>query len=95
MIKATSTFIAAGVALMLSGGAFAQANNTLATPSTRSPADTSGYGTPGATNTESGTWSPNAGQQGQQSTMNPGSALPAYGGNNTLATPSTKSPVGQ
>ena len=55
MNKATSTLIAAVAALTLSGGAYAQ-NNTLATPSTVSPAAnaTSGYGTPGVTNSDSG-----------------------------------------
>src|ERR1700761_5129810 len=56
MIKATSTLIAAVAALTLSAGAYAQSNNTMATPSTVSPAAaTSGYGTPGAANSESGT----------------------------------------
>lgn len=55
MIKTTTTFIAAIGALTLSAGAYAQSNNTLATPTTVSPsAATSGYGTPGSTNVESG-----------------------------------------
>ncbi|MEX3786726.1 hypothetical protein [Paraburkholderia sp. BR14374] len=98
MNKATSTLIAAVAALMLSGGVYAQSNNTLATPSTKSPAaPTSGYGTPGATGSESGSASPNSGQP--MSTMSTDSSStsrqPAYGVNNSLATPSTKSPVGQ
>ncbi len=38
MNKATSTLIAAVAALTLSGRAYAQSNNTLATPTTVSPA---------------------------------------------------------
>jgi hypothetical protein len=38
MNKATSTLIAAVATLTLSGGAYAQSNNTLATPSVVSPA---------------------------------------------------------
>ncbi len=55
MNKVISTSIAAVAALALSGGVYAQ-NNTLATPTTVSPAAnaTSGYGTPGATNSDSG-----------------------------------------
>lgn len=104
MDKTISSLIAAVAALVLSGGAYAQANNTLATPSTRSPAavtpatSTSGYGTPGAINSESGTGvgsgnvgTPNAGLRNSMSD----SATPdvAYGVNNTLARPSVKSPV--
>jgi hypothetical protein len=92
MKHATSTLIAAVAALTLSGVACAQ-NNTLATPTTKSPADTSsGYGTPGATQSESGTWSPNSEQPNQMDT-GATSVTPAYGGNNTLATPTTKSPA--
>ncbi|MFC5428445.1 hypothetical protein ACFPTO_06460 [Paraburkholderia denitrificans] len=98
MDKAISTLIAAAAALALSGGAYAQANNTLATPTTVSPAAahaTSGYGTPGATNTDSGMGgSPNSvSQTGMSSSSTPGT--PAYGVNNTLATPTTASPAGK
>jgi hypothetical protein len=94
MNKVTSTLTAAVAALVLSGGAYAQ-NNTLATPSTRSPADTtSGYGTPGVTNSDSGAGSQNANQPNNTNT-NTTSVTPAYGTNNTLATPSTKSPAAQ
>ncbi|MFM0210971.1 hypothetical protein PQQ96_26600 [Paraburkholderia sediminicola] len=101
MNKATSTLIAAVAALTLSGGAYAQSNNTLATPSVVSPAAnttsaTSGYGTPGATNSDSGmgTGSPNSGLP--NSTNNSlTSGTPAYGSNNTLATPTTASPAGK
>jgi hypothetical protein len=95
MNKATSTLIAAVAALTLSAGAYAQSNNTLATPSTVSPAAvspanaTSGYGTPSVTNSDSGmgTGSPN-------STNNSSTpATSAYGTNNTLATPTTASPA--
>lgn len=100
MIKVTSTLIAAVAALTLSGGAFAQ-NNTLATPSVKSPvADTtsanSGYGTPAAANSESGM---SAGAMNSNATngANAGAAAPtnAYGVNNTLARPSVTSPAGQ
>jgi hypothetical protein len=97
MNKATSTLIAAVAALTLSGAAYAQSNNTLATPTTMSPANaTSGYGTPGATNSESGmsTGSPNSGLP--NSTSNSSTSLTnAPGSHNTLATPSTMSPAGQ
>ncbi|WP_206957830.1 hypothetical protein [Trinickia acidisoli] len=95
MNKSTSTLIAAAVALMLSGGVYAQSNNTLATPTTKSPAAaTSGYGTPGITNSDSGAGSMNSAQPNSTDT-NSMPAAPAYGTNNTLATPTTKSPVGQ
>ncbi|HKR40596.1 MAG TPA: hypothetical protein VJU59_13100 [Paraburkholderia sp.] len=94
MSKTTSTLIAAVAALTLSAGAYAQSNNTLATPGVTSPAAaanttaTSGYGTPGATGSDSGmsAASPNS--------MND-SAAPAPGGpdNNSLARPSVKSPA--
>lgn len=102
MDKAIGSLIAAVAALALSGTAYAQANNTLARPTTRSPAAespppaTSGYGTPGATNSESGmgTWSPDSGaQNGMSNSSTPGA--PAYGTNNTLARPTTTSPAGQ
>jgi hypothetical protein len=94
MNKATSTLIAAA-ALALSGGAYAQSNNTLATPSTVSPVHpSSGYGTPGATGSESGTSAASANASMAKSVGNgPASVTPAYGTNNTLATPSTMSPV--
>jgi len=95
MNKATTTLIAAVAALTLSGGAFAQSNNTLATPTTRSPAATSsGYGTPGATSSDSGSGSPNSGLANGSNT-NSTSVTPAFGTNNTLATPTTRSPAGQ
>ena len=95
MNKATFTLISAVAALTLSAGAYAQSNNTLATPSTVSPANaTSGYGTPGATNSESGmaSGSPNSGLP--NSTNNNSTSLTnAPGSHNTLATPSTVSPA--
>ncbi|MFM0594382.1 MULTISPECIES: hypothetical protein [Paraburkholderia] len=98
MIKTTSTLIAAVAALTLSAGAYAQSNNTLATPSTTSPvaATTSGYGTPGAVNSESGTsaGSPNSGlSNGSSNSAASLTNLP--GSHNTLATPSTVSPAAQ
>lgn len=96
MNKVISTFIAAAAALTLSAGAYAQ-NNTLATPTTVSPAAaTSGYGTPGATNSESGmaTGSPNSGMS--NSANNSATSLTNIpGSHNTLATPSTVSPAAQ
>ncbi|MGH8778596.1 hypothetical protein [Paraburkholderia sp.] len=97
MNKATSTLIAAVAALTLSGGAYAQ-NNTLATPSVVSPAAnaTSGYGTPGATKSDSGTGagSPNSGLP--NSTSNSSTSLTNLpGSHNTLATPSVASPAAQ
>lgn len=98
MNKTTSTFIAAVAAFALSGGAYAQSHNTLATPSVVSPAAaavspaavTSGYGTPGATRSDSG-MSAGSANPGLQQTAN----TSAYGVNNTLATPSTMSPAGK
>ncbi|HKT91539.1 MAG TPA: hypothetical protein VJS18_05125 [Paraburkholderia sp.] len=93
MNKTTSTLIAAVAALTVSAGAYAQANNTLATPSVVSPAAannnaTSGYGTPGAANSDSGmsAGSPNG-------TNNNAAPVPGGPNNNTLATPSTASPA--
>ncbi|MEM5438593.1 hypothetical protein [Paraburkholderia diazotrophica] len=97
MNKASITSIAAVAAFTLSGGVYAQANNTLATPSTVSPAaaanTTSSYGTPAATNSDSGmgTASPNSSQQKSTNDSSTPRAS-AYGVNNTLATPSTVSP---
>jgi hypothetical protein len=100
MNKPTSAFIAAVAALTLSAGAYAQSNNTLATPSTVSPVHTtnttSGYGTPGVTNSDSGmgAGSPNSGLPG--STNNSSTSLTnAPGSHNTLATPTTVSPAAQ
>jgi len=97
MNKAISMSIAAAAALALSGGVYAQSHNTLATPSVTSPvaAPTSGYGTPGATGSDSGmsTGSQNSHQQKNMSTTTPGGN--AYGTHNTLATPSVASPAGQ
>lgn len=95
MSKATVTLIAAAAALLASS-AFAQSNNTLATPTTRSPAAeaTSGYGMPGASSSDSGTATPGSMQSnGTEARFTP--PLPAYGVNNTLARPTTKSPVDQ
>lgn len=99
MKKTTSTLIAAVAALTLSGVAYAQ-NNTLATPSVKSPvSDTStnsGYGTTGAANSESG-MSAGAMNSSMSNGANTGAAADttAYGANNTLARPSVKSPAGQ
>ncbi|HKU00973.1 MAG TPA: hypothetical protein VJS30_31230 [Paraburkholderia sp.] len=95
MNKAISTLIAAVGALALSGGAYAQ-NNTLATPSTVSPAAkaTSGYGPPATTNSDSGMGTGSQNPRPQTSTNNGlTSGTSAYGSHNTLATPSTVSPA--
>lgn len=96
MKQATSTLIATVVAVTLSGAAYAQ-NNTLATPTTKSPAaaqEPSGYGTPGTPNSDSGNGSSNSGQS-NSANMSSTSSMPAYGVNNTLARPTTQSPAGQ
>lgn len=98
MIKATSTFIAAIAALALSAGAYAQSNNTLATPSTVSPAaaTSSGYGTPGATGSQSGMSAGSTNSGAQSTSSNSAASLTNLpGSHNTLATPSTVSPAGQ
>jgi hypothetical protein len=94
MNKATSTLIAAVAALTLSGGAYAQSNNTLATPSTVSPVPaTSGYGTPGAANSDSGraAASPSSGQPNGINGTTP--APTVWPSNNSLARPSVVSPA--
>jgi len=103
MNKATSTLIAAVAALMLSGGAYAQANNTLATPSVVSPANatnatnaSSGYGTPGGTNSESGKVGGSSDPDQSNGSSNSATSLTnAPGSHNTLATPSVVSPAAQ
>jgi hypothetical protein len=96
MNKTTRALIAAVAALTLSAGAYAQ-NNTLATPSTVSPAAaTSGYGTSGVTNSDSGMGSGSANSSLPNSMNNSSTSLiNAPGSHNTLATPSTVSPAGQ
>jgi hypothetical protein len=93
MIKATSTFIAAVAALTLSGGAYAQApggsgdSNMPGGTANQTSGATGGYGMPGAAKSDSGM--PNS----MNSTMTTAPALPAVPNNNTLATPSVKSPA--
>jgi hypothetical protein len=93
MNKAISTLIAAVAALTLSGVAYAQ-NNTLATPSTVSPAAaTSGYGTPGVAGSDSGMSAGSANSNVSNGTNNSATSLTnAPGSHNTLATPSVSSP---
>ena len=96
MNKAASTLIAAVAALTLSGGVYAQNNNTLATPSTVSPAAnaTSGYGAPGVTSSDSGMGAGSANPGMPNNANNSSTSLtPAPGSNKTLATPSTVSPA--
>jgi hypothetical protein len=101
--KATSILIAATAALALSGGAYAQSaggaggagssNGSTASPSNQMNGATNSYGTPGSTNSDSGTMTrkPNSGLP----STNNGAATdtPAPATNNTLATPSVKSPA--
>jgi hypothetical protein len=93
MYKATSIAATAAAALTLSVGAYAQSNNTLATPSTVSPVKaSSGYGTPGTTNSDSG--QPAASSKSGQSNGTNGSApATTWKSNNSLATPSVVSPA--
>ncbi|MBN3763663.1 hypothetical protein [Burkholderia sp. Ac-20365] len=96
MTRTSSALLAAFAALTLSGGAYAQSNNTLATPSTVSPVApkaTSDYGTPGGSNSDSGMSSHSQNSGAQSASGNSTPAPGAYGANNTLATPSTASPV--
>jgi hypothetical protein len=110
MSKATRTLLAAVAALTLSGGAFAQAaggpSGGGSSGSTASPSNqmnqtnqmngaTSGYGTPGATNSDSGMAgkSPNSGLPSANSGSTSGTTS-APKSNNTLATPSVVSPAG-
>ena len=110
MNKTTSAWIAA-VALALSGGAYAQTSggmsgsmggsnssspNGMTAPATNQMNDSSGYGMPGATNSDAGMGAqgPNlAPQKGANTT----SVAPTSGpkSNNSLATPSVLSPVDQ
>jgi hypothetical protein len=96
MIKATSTFIAAVAALTLSGGAYAQApggssdSNTSGGTANQMPGAAGGYGMPGAAKSDSGMVTGVA----NNTTMTTAPALPALPNNNTLATPSVKSPAG-
>lgn len=103
MYKATSTVIAAIAALALSGGAYAQAGGGSASPdSTPGPATnqmnnaTSGYGMPGAPNSDSGmgTTPPNSPQQ-QSTNSSSTSHTSGPKSNNSLATPSVVSPANQ
>ncbi|SAL53032.1 hypothetical protein AWB70_04394 [Caballeronia cordobensis] len=94
------TFFAAVAALALSGGAYAQtaggSSGSGSAGSTASPANqvngaTGGYGTPGATGSDSGmARKPNSGLP--SSTNSTTNAAPPTS-NNTLATPSVKSPA--
>jgi hypothetical protein len=94
MNKATSTLIAAVAALTLSGGAYAQSNNSLARPSVTSPVSAAGgYGTPGTTNSDSGkgAGSPSSGQSHSVNGSTP--APTVWPNNNSLARPSVVSPA--
>lgn len=109
MSKALSTLIAAVAALTLSGGAFAQAaggsNGSGSSGSTAGPTNqvngatggsgaTSGYGTPGVNNSDSGMarMAPNSGlPSSTNSNSTTGTSAPKS--NNTLATPSVVSPA--
>jgi len=94
MNKATGTLIAAVAALTLSGAAYAQNNNSLARPTVTSPVSAAGgYGTPGTTNSDSG--SP-AGSSNSGLTQSANGSTPAptvWPNNNSLARPSVVSPA--
>jgi hypothetical protein len=101
MSKAISTLIAAAATLALSGTVYAQAggaSNGSSHGSTSSPAtnqmngSSNDYGTPGTANSDSGMAPQSPGMSMQQSPNN--TSTPAPKSNNTLATPSTKSPAG-
>lgn len=97
MNKATSTLIAAVAALTLSGGAYAQSNNSLARPSVTSPVSAAGgYGTPGTTSSESGkpAASSNSGLPNSANSANGSTPAPVvWPNNNSLARPSVVSPA--
>jgi hypothetical protein len=95
MNKATSILIAAVAALTLSGGAFAQSNNSLARPSVTSPVSAAGdgYGTPGTTNSDSGKPAGSA-NSGMSNSANGSTPPPTvWPSNNSLARPSVVSPA--
>jgi hypothetical protein len=94
MNKATSTLIAAVAALTLSGGAYAQSNNSLARPSVTSPVSAAGgYGTPGTTNSDSGSPAGSA-NSGTPNSVNGSTPAPTvWPNNNSLARPSVVSPA--
>ncbi|WP_233872871.1 hypothetical protein [Paraburkholderia adhaesiva] len=98
MSKAISTLIAAVAAFALSGGAYAQAgggqnDSNMASPTNQMKGATSGYGMPGTANTDSGmgAGSQNPGMSNTTTSSTP--PLNALPNNNSLATPSVKSPV--
>jgi hypothetical protein len=105
MTKATSILIAAAAALALSGGAYAQSaggggggggssSGSTASPSNQMNGATNSYGTPGSANSDSGKMSPKP-NSGLPSANNGAEAVtPPPTSNNTLATPSVKSPAG-
>jgi hypothetical protein len=106
MSKVTGTLIAALAALILSGGAYAQAaagsSGAGSAGSTAGPANqtnqtngaTAGYGAPSTTNSDSG-MAANAPNSGLPSSTNSSSTsgTSAPKSNNTLATPSVVSPA--
>lgn len=96
MNKAISTLNTAVIALALSGGAYAQSDNALASPTIMSSAANapSGYGTPGATHPDGGMGAGSQDLRPQKSTIDSStSGTIAYGSNNTLARPSVVSPA--
>ncbi|WP_158938590.1 hypothetical protein [Burkholderia sp. S171] len=94
MNKATSTLIAAVAALTLSGGAYAQSNNSLARPSVTSPVSAGGgYGTPGTTNSDSGKAAGSSNSALPNSVNGSTPAPIVWPNNNSLARPSVTSPA--
>ncbi|WP_322034094.1 hypothetical protein [Paraburkholderia sp. J76] len=103
MNKATGTLIAAAAVLALSGSAYAQTapgmgnsgSSTTPGAATNPMNDTSsGYGMPGVINSDAGSAPPNS---PLRQSMNPDTATHTSGptSNNSLATPSVKSPGAQ
>ena len=94
MNKATNTLIAAVAALTLSGGAYAQSNNSLARPSVTSPVSAAGgYGTPGTTSSDSGKPAASANSGAANSANGSTPAPTVWPNNNSLARPSVVSPA--
>ncbi|APR38468.1 hypothetical protein [Paraburkholderia sp. SOS3] len=106
MKNASRILIAAAAALALSGAAYAQSaggaggaggagssNGSTASPSNQMNRATNSYGTPGSGNSDSGamTRKPNSGLPAANSGAPADTPAPAT--NNTLATPSVKSPA--
>lgn len=94
MIKATSVLVAAVAAVTLSGGAYAQNNNSLARPSVTSPVSAGGgYGTPATSNSDSGAPAASANSGTANSANGSTPSTTVWPNNNSLARPSVVSPA--